>query len=67
MNKDLRKEIKEVIKEILEDFDVYTMQDFMDDDPDSGLYETLKAGVLEEYELSDEEMGELLDEVLTNG
>lgn len=66
MNKDLRKEIKEVIKEILADFDVNTLQDFMDDDPDSGLYETLKAGVLEEYGLSDEEMGGLLDEVLMN-
>lgn len=64
MNKELKKEIKEEIKKILADFNVSTLQDWWDDDPDSGLYETLKAGVLEEYGLTDDEMGELLDEVL---
>jgi len=64
MNKELRNEIKQAIREILVDFDATTPDDFMALEPDCGIYETLKAGVLEEYGLNDDEMGELLDEVL---
>lgn len=64
MNREQRIEIKRAIREILEDFDIKTEEDFMSDAKDSGLYETLKAGVMEEYSLNDDEMGELLDEVL---
>lgn len=64
MNKEQRNEVKLAIKEILEDFDISTVEDFMSEATDSGLYEALKAGILEEYGLDDDEMGELLDEVL---
>ena len=64
MNKELREEIKQAIKAVLEDFGVKTTEEFRELDPDSGIYEDLKAGVLEEFDLDDDEMGELLDEVL---
>lgn len=63
MNKELRKEIKAEIKKILVDFNVHTMKDCMDDEPDSGLFETLNGAIVEEYGLTDDEMGELLDEI----
>ncbi len=64
---EVRAEIKEIINKILEDFDIYSREDFdesVEQEPDSGLYETLKAGVIEEFELSDGDMDELLEEVL---
>ena len=42
---------------------VHTMKDWMDDEPDSGLFETLNGAIVEEYGLTDDEMGELLDEI----
>lgn len=60
----LRAEIKQAIREILEDFGATTEEEFMALEPDSGIYEDLKAGVLEEFALDDDDMGELLDEVL---
>ncbi|MBP3542662.1 MAG: hypothetical protein J6J86_00380 [Lachnospiraceae bacterium] len=63
MNEQLRKEIKEEIKKILADFNVSTMQEWMGDELDSGLFETLKGAIVEEYELTDDEMSELLDEI----
>ena len=64
---ELRAEIKQAIREILEDFDIFSGEDFeksVEQEPDSGLYEDLKAGVIEEFGLSDDDMGELLDVVL---
>lgn len=63
---ELREEIKEEIIAILEDFDIFSREDFEDSielEPDSGLIDTLMA-VAEEYGLFDEDMDELLDEVL---
>ena len=62
---ELREEIKEEIIAILEEFDIYSREDFEDSielEPDSGLIDTLMA-VSEEYGLFDEDMDELLDEV----
>lgn len=64
MNKEQCIEIKKAIREILEDFEIKTEDDFMLEAWDSGLYEALKAGVMEEYALNDDQMGKLLDEVL---
>lgn len=64
LNKELRQEIKQAIRAILEDFGATTEEEFMALEPDSGLYEDLKAGVVEEFGLDDDDMGELLDEVL---
>lgn len=64
---EVRAEIKETINTILEDFDIFSRKDFdesVEQEPDSGLYETLKAGVTEEFDLSDDDMDELLEEVL---
>ena len=44
----LRAEIKQAIREILEDFGATTEEEFMALEPDSGIYEDLKAGVLVE-------------------
>ncbi|MBR4083992.1 MAG: hypothetical protein IKK33_06875 [Lachnospiraceae bacterium] len=61
---ELRTRIKQAIREILEDFRATTKEEFMALEPDSGIYEDLKAGVLEEFDLNDDDIGELLDEVL---
>lgn len=64
LTKAKQQEIKEAIKVILDDFDIKTKADFMSNDGDSGLYEDLKAGVMEEYGIDDEVMGKLLDAVI---
>lgn len=64
LTKAKQQEIKEVIKHILDDFDIKSKADFMSNDGDSGLYEDLKAGVMEEYDIDDEVMGKLLDAVI---
>ena len=56
--------IKKEIGEILADFDIKTEEDFMEAVRNLGLYEDLKAGVMEEYMLNDNQMEMLLDEVL---
>ena len=38
----------------------------MDEEEGLELYEDLKAGVVEVFDLDDDEMGEILDEVLTS-
>ena len=42
------------------------MQDWLDDEPDSGLFETLNGAIVEEYGLYDNEMSKLLDEIITD-
>lgn len=63
----LREEIKEAISAILEDFDIFSREDFEDSmefEPDLGLIDVLIGEVLEEFEIYEEDMDELLDEVL---
>ena len=65
IERELHEGIKEEIKIILEGFDIYLREDFEDSvelEPDSGLIDTLMA-VAEEYDLSDEDMDELLEEI----
>lgn len=64
VNKQQCMEVKQAIREILEDFNIKTKKDFMSMDMHSGLYEALKAGVLETYSLNDNEMDKFLEEVL---
>lgn len=66
MNEEQRNEIKSAIEKILAEYNVTTGEDFNSLEEEAGLevYEDLKVGVLEEYGLDDDEMGELLDEVL---
>ncbi|MBR1390180.1 MAG: hypothetical protein IJ567_01795 [Lachnospiraceae bacterium] len=54
------------MRSILEEYQIKTAKDWYDQDEEKGLelYENLKAGVMEEYDLNDDQMGELLDEVL---
>lgn len=64
LTKAKQQEIKEAIKATLDDFGIKTKADFMSNEGDSGLYEDLKAGVMEEYGIEDEVMGKLLDAVI---
>ena len=68
INKEKQEEIKQAMKEIFEDFHIKTPDDFIASakDPDLGLYDDLKAGVMEKYGLNDDEMGEFLNEFLNN-
>lgn len=62
----LEQPFKQAMRSILEEYQIKTAKDWYDQDEEKGLelYENLKAGVMEEYDLNDDQMGELLDEVL---
>ncbi len=66
MNREDEEEIKQAIVKILKRYKVMSMEQFetMDEDDGNELYESLKAGVVEEFNLDDDEMGEVLEEVL---
>lgn len=59
-------EIKNTMLKILAEFNINSTEDWYSQDEEEGLelYESLKAGVLEEYNLTDNDMEELLDEIL---
>lgn len=52
---------------ILNEYGIKNDNDFYSQDEEEGaeLYENLKAGVLEEFNLDDEDMAEILDEILS--
>lgn len=59
-------EIKLAITQILKQYNVMSTHLWytMDEDIGNELYEALKAGVVEVFNLDDEEMGEILEDVL---
>lgn len=58
---------KKAAIEILNEYGIKNDNDFYSQDEEEGavLYENLKAGVLEEFNLDDEDMDEILDEILS--
>lgn len=66
MNEKRRSIIKEAIDDILKEYNILTPEDIksMDEETGDELYGNLKAGILEEFNLDNDTMGELLDEVL---
>ncbi len=66
MNREDEEEIKQAITKILKQYKVMSMVQFetMDEDDGNELYESLKAEVVEEFNLDDDEMAEVLEEVL---
>lgn len=66
MNREDYREIKLAITKILKQYKVISVDQWyaMDEDSGNELYESLKAGVVEVFNLDDEEMGEILEEVL---
>lgn len=58
-------EVKRVIAEILREFHITADTDFASMDTETGaeLYEELKARVLEQYDVSEDEVDVMLDEV----
>ena len=66
MNEEQRNEIKSAIEKILAEYNVITDEDFesLKEETILEVYENLKVEVLEEYNLDNDEMDELLDEVL---
>ena len=59
-------EIKREIVKILKEFKIESSEQFETMDGEEGLvlYENLKAGVVEAFDLDDDEMGEILEKVL---
>ncbi len=58
-------EVKQVIAEILKEFHITADTDFasMDEETGSELYEELKARVLEEFDVSEDEVDIMMEEV----
>lgn len=67
MNKKDKIAAKKAAIEILNRYGIKNDNDFYSQDEEEGaeLYENLKAGVLEEFDLTHEDMGEILDEILS--
>lgn len=61
-------EVKRTIAAILREFNLFSDKDFasMDEETGAVLYENLKAGVLEEYNVSEDEISDILDEVVAS-
>ena len=66
MNEEQRNEIKSAIEKILAEYNVITDEDFeaLKEETILEVYENFQVEVLEEYNLDNDEMDELLDEVL---
>ncbi|MGG7073429.1 hypothetical protein U5B43_04080 [Campylobacter sp. 9BO] len=66
MDKNKKDKICQTIVQILQEYNVASIDKYeaMDEEIVSELYESLKAGVLEEFKLSYEELEEIFDEVL---
>lgn len=67
MNKKDKIAAKKAAIEILNEYGIKNDNDFYSMDIEKGdeLYQNLKAGVLEEYDLEEDDMEELLDEILS--
>lgn len=68
MNREDYEEIKQEIVKILRHFQITSSEEWytMDEEEGCELYEDLKAGVVEVFDLDDDEMGEILDDVLAS-
>lgn len=68
MDREDYEEIKQEIMKILDRFKIASSEQWyaMGEEEGLELYEDLKAGVVEVFDLDDDEMGEILDEVLTS-
>ena len=57
---------KKIARKILEEYGIKTADDFYNQDEEDIdiVYENLKAGVMEEYNLNDDDMNEILEEIL---
>lgn len=66
MNEERFSEIRQAIVKILEEYNIMSAKDFetMDEDTGCELYESLKAGILEEFNLDNDEMDAVFDKVL---
>jgi len=66
MNEEERNNAKREIAKILREYDITSGDDYdaIDEETGSMLYESFKAGVLEEFDIEETEMDELLEEVL---
>ena len=64
LTKAKQQEIKDTIKNIFDSFGIKSKDDFISYDENSGLYEELKAGVMEEYGIDDEVMSKLLNAII---
>ena len=67
MNRKKYSEIKQATAKILEEFGILSGDDFdsMDGDTMCVLYENLKAGIVEEFDIEESEMNKILDDILT--
>ena len=67
MNQKKYNEIKQATAKILKEFGVLSSDDFdaMDGDTICVLYENLKAGILEEFDVDESEMNRILDDILS--
>ncbi|MBD5087873.1 MAG: hypothetical protein HDT30_03505 [Clostridiales bacterium] len=67
MNKKDKIAAKKAAIEILNEYGIKNLNDFNSQDDEEGdeMYGYLKAGVLEEFDLDDEDMDELLYEILS--
>lgn len=67
MNRKEYDEIKQATAKILKEFGILTNEDFNSADEDTmcELYENLKAGILEEFDVEEEEMNKILDDILS--
>lgn len=66
MNEKRHSIIKEAIYDILKEYNILVPEDLeaMDEETGDELYGNLKSGILEEFNLDNDTMGKLLDEVL---
>lgn len=57
---------KKIARKILEEYGIKTADDFYNQNGEdiAVVYENLKAGVMEEYNLNDDDMNEILEEIL---
>ena len=67
MNREKYNEIKQAAAKILKEFDILSSDDFdaMDGNTICVLYENLKAGILEEFDVDESEMNKILDDILS--
>ena len=67
MNRKKYSEIKQATAKILEEFGILSGDDFdsMDGDTMCVLYENLKAGIVEEFDVDESEMNKILDDILS--
>ena len=66
MNRKEYNKIKQATIKILREYNVISEKDFyeMDEELSCVLYENLKAGILEEFDIDDDEMNDLLNDIL---